>query len=161
MKVDKLMITDVRTCRAHDQASVAANLMWEGDCGAVPVVDDASRVVGMVTDRDLCMASYMQGKPLHDIQVGHAMSKQVWSCQPQDEVSIAEQIMREHRVRRLPVADEEGQLRGILSLSDLSREAMKEARNKPKKVEVSYADVAETLGDIIVPNAMTRTERAS
>ncbi len=161
MKVEKLMMTAVRTCHADDQASVAAQLMWEGDCGAVPVVDDASHVIGMVTDRDLCMASYLEGKPLHSIAVERAMSQDVWACQPQDDLSTAEKIMREHRVRRLPVTDGEGQLRGILSLSDLSREAMKEARNKPRKVEVSYSDVAETLGDIIVPNAVMRTAQAS
>lgn len=161
MKVEKLMMTAVRTCHPDDLASVAAQRMWEGDCGTVPVVDDASRVVGMITDRDLCMASYLEGKPLHDIAVNRAMSQEVWACRPEDDLSTAEKVMRKHRVRRLPVTDGEGLLRGILSLSDLSREAMKEVRDKPKKVDVSYTDVAETLGDIIVTNTVTRPAQAS
>lgn len=158
MKVEELMITNVGSCHPEDQASAAARIMWERDCGAVPVVDDASRVVGMVTDRDLCMASCLEGKPLHDIAVRRAMSDKLWSCQPQDDISDAEKTMRTHRVRRVPVTDDDGKLRGILSLSDLSREALTEARSKSrKKVEVSLADVAETLGDINVPHAIMRT----
>lgn len=158
MKVEELMITGIGTCHPEDQASDAARVMWDRDCGAVPVIDGDSRVVGMVTDRDLCMASYLEGKPLHDIAVRRAMSNDVWSCQPQDDISDAEETMRTHRVRRVPVTDDDGKLCGILSLSDLSREALNEARTKPKvKVEVSLADVAKTLGDINVPHTIMRT----
>lgn len=161
MKVEELMITGVGTCHPEDQASEAARIMWEFDCGALPVVDADSLVVGMVTDRDLCMASYLEGKPLHDIAVRRAMSHDLWSCQAQDDLSNAEETMRTHRVRRVPVTDADGKLCGILSLSDLSREAVSEARSNSKKVDVSLAEVAETLGDINVPHAIMRTTRGA
>ena len=150
MKVEKLMKTDVGACHPDDPSVVAAKTMWERDCGAVPVVDERSHVLGMITDRDLCIASYLKGKPLHDIPVGGVMSHELWSCRPEDDISDAENVMREHQVRRLPVIDEESHLRGILSLSDIALEAAKEAKANAKKVDVSYADVAETLGDISV-----------
>ncbi len=148
MKVERLMNTDVGTCRPNDDGDCAAKIMWERDCGFVPVVDERSRVLGVVTDRDLCMAAYTQGKSLSELRVRSAMSQEVFSCRPDDDLSKAEAAMRKHQVRRLPVADEKGQLKGILSLSDITREAAREAKAQPKKVEVSYSEVAQTLADI-------------
>ena len=161
MKVEKLMHGDVGACHAKDTGSLAAKIMWERDCGCVPVLDESSRVVGMVTDRDLCMASYTQGKSLRDIPVRTAMSKELWSCRPDDDLSEAEQSMKERQVRRLPVIDARGHLKGILSLSDIAREAAREARDRPKQIEVSYTDVAETLGAINVPRSTHAEAKAS
>lgn len=161
MKVEKLMHGDVGACHANDKGSLAARIMWERDCGCVPVLDESSYVVGMVTDRDLCMASYTQGKSLQDIRVRTAMSKELWSCRLDDDLSDAERTMREHQVRRLPVIDARGHLKGILSLSDIAREAAREARDRPKQIEVSYTDVAETLGAINVPRSTHAEAKAS
>jgi len=161
MKVEKLMHGDVGACHANDKGSLAARIMWERDCGCVPVLDESSYVVGMVTDRDLCMASYTQGKSLQDIRVRTAMSKELWSCRLNDDLSDAERTMREHQVRRLPVIDARGHLKGILSLSDIAREAAREARDRPKQIEVSYTDVAETLGAINVPRSTHAEAKAS
>ena len=151
MKVRQIMKTGVGACRPDDNGSSAARIMWERDCGFVPVVDEHSHVLAVVTDRDLCMAAYTQGKSLPEIPVRRAMSKEVWSCRPDDDLSKAETSMREHQVRRLPVTDGEGQLKGVLSLSDITREAAKEAQAQPKNMEVSFAEVAQTLADINIP----------
>lgn len=158
MKVEALMMQGVASCHAEDRANQAATLMWERDCGAIPVIDEESRVVAMVTDRDLCMASSMEGQALQEIPVRKAMSREVWSCRRDDELSVAERIMREHRVRRLPVVDSEGHLEGILSLNDLVREASKQSQSpsKSNKARVSYTEVAETLSDISVPHDAAR-----
>ena len=161
MKVEKLMHGDVGACHANDKGSLAARIMWERDCGCVPVLDESSYVVGMVTDRDLCMASYTQGKSLQDIRVRTAMSKELWSCRLNDDLSDAERTMREHQVRRLPVIDARGDLKGILSLSDIAREAVEEVRDRPKQIEVSHTDVAETLGAINVPRSTHAEAKAS
>jgi len=161
MKIEKLMHGDVGACHADDKGSLAAKIMWERDCGCVPVLDESSRVVGMVTDRDLCMASYTQGKSLRDIPVRTAMSKELWSCRPDDDLSDAEQTMKERQVRRLPVVDAKGNLTGILSLADITREAAREARERPKQMDVSYTDVAQTLGAINVPRSTHAQARAS
>jgi CBS domain-containing protein len=153
MKVEKLMKTEIDACRSDDTGNCAAKIMWERDCGFVPVVDEESRVVGVVTDRDLCMAAYTQGRPLQEITLSSVMSRDVFSCQPGDALPEAELAMREHQVRRLPVTDAERKLKGILSLSDITREAAKEAKGAPRRVEVSYSEVAQTLADINIPRS--------
>jgi len=156
MKVERLMRRDVDACRPEDTGNCAAKIMWERDCGFVPIVDEDSKVVGVVTDRDLCMAAYTQGKHIQEIPVSGVMSKKIYACRPEDALTEAEKMMRERQVRRLPVTDAEGRLKGILSLSDITREAAKEARSRPTKVEVSYSEVAQTLADINIPRAQTR-----
>jgi CBS domain-containing protein len=118
--VRSLMTVGVRICAPGDSLNKAAQLMWEGDCGCVPVVE-AGNVVGLVTDRDAFMAGYTQGKPLAEISVESAMSKQITSCGPDDSIGDALALMAEARVRRLPVRDASGKLTGILSLADVAR----------------------------------------
>jgi CBS domain-containing protein len=122
MKVELLMTKDPRTCSADDALATAARLMWERDCGCVPVVAGAGshQVVGVVTDRDVCMAAYTQGRPLWEIPVRAAMSSEVWTCHPDDTLKDALRIMRHRRVRRLPVVDGQGHLLGLLSLTDVA-----------------------------------------
>lgn len=121
MKVEELMTKQVVACRTEDTLARAAQIMWEHDCGAVPVVDDAMRVVGMVTDRDGFMAAYTQGRRLDDVSVGTAMSRRIFVCHADSQVQTAELMMREARVHRLPVVDAERRLVGIVALADLAR----------------------------------------
>ena len=69
MKIESLMHRDVRATRPWDSALDALRSMWEGDCGALPVVDAGGRVTGIVTDRDLAMASLLRGQALSELQV--------------------------------------------------------------------------------------------
>jgi CBS domain-containing protein len=151
MKVEELMTTEVGSCRPYDDAGEAAKIMWERDCGAVPVVDQDGRVVAVLTDRDICMAAFTQGRTLADIRVSSAMSRRLWTARADDDVKDAEKTMKAHQVRRLPVVDAEGRLLGILSLSDLARQAMSAKRSRTKKKEVAVGDVGETLGAISTP----------
>jgi CBS-domain-containing membrane protein len=120
MNVDEIMTREVWTCGPDDSLEEAARLMWERDCGCVPVVDGSGHVQAMLTDRDVCMAAYTQGGPLRDLRVRGAMSDHVVSVSPGEPVAEAERMMQEHQVRRLPVLDEEGRLLGLLSLNDLA-----------------------------------------
>jgi CBS domain-containing protein len=152
MKVEDLMTTEVGSCRSFDTADRSAKIMWERDCGAVPVVDQEGRVVAMVTDRDICMAALTQGRTLNEIHVSSAMSRRLWSCRPQDDVKEAEKMMRAHQVRRLPVVDADGKLLGVVSISDLARVAVATKGSRAKKKPVGAADVGETLGAISTPS---------
>lgn len=111
----------VVTCSLESDVNHAAQLMWEHDCGAVPVVDDEGRLSGIVTDRDVCMAAYTQGAPLRSIPVATAMAKDVLACHVSDSVDTAEELMREGQVRRIPVIDNDGRPVGIVSMNDLAR----------------------------------------
>jgi len=148
MKVQELMTTEVGTCRAFDNADRAAQIMWERDCGAVPILDQEGRVVAMLTDRDLCMAAMTQGRALSEIRVSSAMSRDLWACRPDDDLSQTEAVMRTRKVRRLPVVDGEGKLVGLLSLSDLARASMAPKRGKTQKKAVEPSEVGATLGAI-------------
>jgi CBS domain-containing protein len=123
MNVSELMTTSVKSCGTSDDLQRAAQIMWEGDCGAIPVLDDDKRVVGMITDRDICMAAYTQNRPLWQIPVSSAMATKVHGIRETDPVEIVETLMRRVRVRRLPVLDTHGRLTGILSMNDLARHA--------------------------------------
>lgn len=123
MQVQHLMTREPRTCRAEESLATAARVLWEQDCGVVPVVDAAGRPVGIVTDRDACMASYTQGKALAEIPVRIAMSPLVATCAAEEPVTKALAAMRDRKVRRLPVVDRAGAVCGILSINDCVRAA--------------------------------------
>lgn len=123
MRVESVMSKDVATCRADDSLNTAAQIMWERDCGCVPVVDADLRVIGIVTDRDLCMAAYTQGKTLSQIQVGSIGSRQVYTCHREELLPNVAALMIRAQVRRLPVVDLDERLVGMISLSDLARQA--------------------------------------
>lgn len=145
MKIEKVMKRDVFTCQPGDTLNTVAKMMWEHDCGAVPVVAD-EKVVGMITDRDICMAAYTQGKPLWEIRVDGVMSRALHVCRPSDTVLQAQKVMRTNRIRRLPVVDDAGGVVGIVSLSDIvaAAEAVPERSRKGAQVAV-----AETLNAIV------------
>ena len=121
MLIRDLMSRDVQTCRSHETLNAAAQKMWEADIGSIPVLDDKQRVVGMLTDRDICMAAYTQGRSLPEIVIAETMSRSVVTCAPTDSVADAEQLMRDHAIRRLPVVDQQRHVVGIVSMNDLAR----------------------------------------
>jgi CBS-domain-containing membrane protein len=129
--------------------------MWDHDCGVVPVVNEAGVVLGVITDRDVCMAAYIQGAKLTSIRAGSVMSRQLQSCAPGSSVEIALSIMKESRVRRLPVIDARGQIVGIVSLNDLAREAAQRRRRGDCQLA---AEVADTLAAICGTRGSVRTE---
>jgi CBS domain-containing protein len=120
VSVGELMTTDVGSCRADAVLERCAQIMWERACGCVPIVDHDDRPISLITDRDICMAAYIQGKPLASISVASVMSKRLFIVNVRDSVAFAAGIMRRHCVRRLPVVDKLGILVGILSIDDIA-----------------------------------------
>ena len=134
--------------------SAAARIMWEGDCGCAPVVetgDGSAKVVGMITDRDICMAAYTQGRSLSEIQVGSAMVKAVCWCRSTDSITTAMKVLEQNRIHRLPVLDQDDRLIGLLSLADIAREAEREHARATK--EVADTQVAKVLEAISAPRS--------
>ena len=129
MIVRDLMSEHVHACAPTDSLQRAAEIMWSGDCGAIPVVDDQSHVVGMVTDRDVCMHALMSGQRLQDCRVADAMSTDVCACGASDSIDAAQTLMRRRRVRRLPVVDADRHLIGILSINDLALHSGRDKRD--------------------------------
>jgi len=148
MNVEKLMKTEVKTCSPDDTLQLPAQLMWENDCGFIPVVDSERRVVGVITDRDICMSAYTKGVPLSGSSVTTAMSPDVHSCSPHATLGYVEELMRTHRIRRVPVVDALGRLVGIITLSDLARRA--QAKGALQRA-LGGARIARILADLSAP----------
>jgi CBS domain-containing protein len=153
MKVSDLMTKDVKACSQDDSLNRAAQLMWENDCGAVPVVSADLKVIGMLTDRDICMAAYTQGVALIDASVSSVMSRDVCVCDSDDNISTAAERMRERQIRRLPVIDAEQRLIGILSVSDIARETDRLRASKSRKRPLKDGELIETLSAICSSSA--------
>lgn len=119
MTVKELAALDVRSCAPETDLATAAKIMWDCDCGIVPVVTEDRKVVGMVTDRDICIAAATRGARPSDIQVRDVMSGDVAGCRLDDDANAALKTMKKRRVRRLPVLDRQDRLAGILSMNDL------------------------------------------
>jgi CBS domain-containing protein len=120
MVVREIMKTDVATSAPNEALDGVLRTMQTHNCGFAPVVDSAGTVVGVITDRDagLAMAHHPE-RPPSRIAVREAMTKPVFGCLPDDNLKRVLATMANHHVRRLPVIDEDGHLRGVLSIDDI------------------------------------------
>lgn len=121
MNVKDVMTREVRSVRMADRLDAAARLMWEQDCGLAPVVDSSNVLVGVLTDRDLCMATYTQGRPLAEIPVTAVMARMLRTVKPDDTLAAAMAVLQQAQVHRLPVVDARGVLVGLVAVNDLVR----------------------------------------
>ena len=155
MNVADVMSRTPQTVRTVDRLDAAARVLWESDCGFVPVVDQKGALVGVLTDRDLCMASYTQGKPLSDLPVRAVMVRDVSTCAPDDDLKDAMQVMAARQVHRLPVLDVHGALVGVLASNDL----LQLAKVRPTAVPTRL--LVDTLAAIAAPRGGGRDFQAA
>jgi CBS domain-containing protein len=146
---ESMMTPNPVTCSVDDSLNVAAQRMWDHDVGALPVVDGGGKVAGMITDRDVAMAAYTQGKSLTQISVKNAMSANVWCVQPHSSLSHVEMLMRRHQVRRIPVVDGEHRPIGMVSLNDLAR-----CTRASEGAKISQEELTQTLSAVCEPRSM-------
>jgi CBS domain-containing protein len=118
MKVKEIMTKNPATCTPDTTLAEAAHLMWEADCGILPVVEDGE-IEGVVTDRDMYVALATRNMPAANLKVGAVATKTVISCAPEDDVQQALDLMRQALVRRLPVLGFGGTVLGIVSMNDI------------------------------------------
>ena len=141
MKVQDIMTADVETCGPESDLAAAASIMWRKDCGSVPIVDAERKIVGMITDRDICMAVATRNRLASEMKISEVISGRVYACAPDDEIRRALETMQSAQLRRLPVVEADGTLRGILSINDV---VLNSRRGRSKK-HVAHRDVMETL----------------
>lgn len=140
MNIRELSPSYVASCRPEATLASAAALLDEHDCGILPVVDDAYRVVGVLTDRDICMALAAHPTSAAGQCVRDVMSTEVRTIGANDTPAQAMRAMRSHHVRRLPITTADGTLEGILSLNDLAMAAQEvhpDGRPGPTLTEVA------------------------
>ena len=157
MKVKEIMNSDVKFCDLNASLADAAKMMWENDCGILPVLKDGKEIVGLITDRDICMGAAMRDRNPAGISVEEVITGAVYSLAPDDDVHQALETMQQHKVRRLPVVDADGQLQGMLSMNDVTLRAEDDADQKAP--DLSFSDVMKTYKAVCVhPVPMERGE---
>lgn len=120
MNVNEVMSIDVKTCNRDSNLEYVAGLMWKYDCGAIPVIDDQNKPLGMVTDRDIAMAAMLNHKPLWSLTPENFIQKQrLSSCQQNDSLQDCLDKMQQYGVRRILVTNADGTLAGIVSMGDI------------------------------------------
>jgi CBS domain-containing protein len=155
MNIQEIMSKPAVTCRQNETLNAAAQLMWERDCGVIPVTDDDGKLVGIVTDRDVCMATYTKGSPPQAIPVSDVMTRKVFSCHADDSLNAAERLMGEKQIRRVPIVDGDNRPVGMLSLNDVARHAASRSKNGLDR------ELAQTLAAICEPRAQIQARRQS
>jgi CBS domain-containing protein len=120
MTVKHLMTAPVKTCRANALVSEAARTMLEDNCGCLPVTDGKGHLAGILTDRDICLAVARHLDP-SKTPVRDVMTARVVSCGVEDHLDRVLVEMKENRVRRIPVVDNRGVVKGLISIDDVIR----------------------------------------
>ncbi len=143
MNVQDIMTSDVQCCGPDTNLATAAKMMWDTDCGVLPVRNAEGQVVGMITDRDICMACATKNRAPSAITVWETVSGKAFRCKMSDDAHTVMDIMKRERVRRLPVVDEEGVLQGLISMNDFILLAGETKAGKAPAI--SCEDVARTL----------------
>jgi CBS-domain-containing membrane protein len=159
MKVRDVMMGTPYCVSLQANLGMATELMWKGNCGFLPVVDAERKVCGVLTDRDICMALGTRNQKAGEVRVEEVVQRKVHACNPEDEVHMALQTMREGHVRRLPVVETTGQLAGVVSMDDILLHA--EPSSFGKEPELSANEVVRTYRTIMQKDLPVSTKKAA
>jgi len=140
MKIEDLMTRRVVAARADTELAHVARLMWDNDCGSVPVVDAEDKVVGILTDRDVCMGAHFSGRALRELRAASCMASELVTCRPNDSVETVVKLMGTKKVRRVPVTDSAGRLVGLVSVGDLLGAAARAATKDKKPIHAALIE---------------------
>jgi|SRR5579863_6971562 len=149
MKVKDVMMGTPAFCTPETNLASAVEIMWNRNCGILPVVDAEEKVVGVVTDRDICIALGTRNRLPGEVLVSEVALAKPFTCAPDNEVNSALATMKEAKVRRLPVVNPEGKLEGILSMDDVVRHS--DAQVVGKVSSLTHDIVVETLKMVYAP----------
>jgi CBS domain-containing protein len=150
MQIAEVMTPGPIACAPETSVAEAARLMWEGDCGVLPVVSGRA-LQGVVTDRDLFIALATRNAKPSELTVGAVVNESPITCTPRDDVHQAMGKMKTHRVRRLPVVDKDGTLVGIVSMNDLVLAIAPESALGDK-----FVDTLQTISEHQLPVPVAR-----
>ncbi|MBZ5699887.1 MAG: CBS domain-containing protein [Acidobacteriia bacterium] len=157
MKVADVMTKPPAYCSPQTNLAVAVEILWRHNCGVLPIVDSKEKVVGLVTDRDMCVALGTRNRLPSEITVNEVTSGKVIACKPDDDLRGALAKMAQAKVRRLPVLDAAGKLQGILSIDDVVLRT--ETGTFKKDSELSFEDIVSTLKSVYAPKPLRAAQQ--
>ncbi len=147
MKIREIMSTEPVCCLPGESAQKVAAKLRDHNIGSMPVVDSSQsmRLIGMITDRDLCCAVLADGLDPNTTPVGKFVSSDVVSCRDGENLDRCERLMQEHQIRRIPVVDGQGRCIGIVAQADLA------LKDKPEKAAATVKEISkpESSGSLI------------
>jgi len=150
MKVKEVMMRTAATVSPETNLGAAAEIMWLRNCGILPVIDAQQKVIGVVTDRDICIALGTRKQLPGDVTVGEITSGKLFACALEDDVRAALATMAQAKVRRLPVLTATGKLEGLLSMDDIVIHA--NWRAGKGTTDISPEDIVRTLKAVYRPD---------
>jgi CBS domain-containing protein len=159
MKVKEVMTGTPYHISLGANLGMATELMWKGNCGFLPVVDAEKKVCGVITDRDICLALGTRNQTAGQMLVEEVVQRKVYACNPEDDIHMALQAMREGHVRRLPVVDLFGNLTGVVSMDDLLLRA--EPNRVGREPELSADEVVRGYRTILKKDLPVSTKKAA
>jgi CBS domain-containing protein len=129
MRIEEVMTRDPVCCTPETGLQKVAQMMVEHDCGQIPIVTSTSdqRVLGVVTDRDIVARLVAKGRNPIELQANTCMSEPVVTVRTDQSIEDCIQVMEAHRIRRVPVVDAAGKMRGIVSQADIAQHAPPES----------------------------------
>ena len=151
MKVNDIMSRPPQTCRLDTDLATASQRMKEFDCGMLPVLDGMSRVVGILTDRDIAICVGDRRRSASHVAAHEAMTRKVQTCLPDDDIRRVLGRMATWRLRRLPVVSPDGDLKGVISIDDIILWGVEEGG-------LSSRDLADALRSICARHAVIDDE---
>lgn len=119
----EIMTSAPQCCSRETLLNEVANLMVEADCGEIPIVDEANRLIGVVTDRDIVCRVVAKGKNPAAVTAAEAMTEPVVCVNEDTSLDDVVKVMEENQIRRVPVVDGSGGVSGIIAQADVAREA--------------------------------------
>ena len=120
MRVQELLKGNVVTVRADASIQEVARKMASEDIGFLPVVDASGKAIGTITDRDIVVRLIAKGGDLKAAKVEQGMTKDVVSVRPDEDVQKAAELMKDRKISRVLVCDQQGKAVGVISLGDLA-----------------------------------------
>lgn len=138
MKVREIMTPNPVCCVPGDTAQKVAKLLRDGSVGSAPVVADrdSNRLIGMITDRDLCCWLVAEGLDPKSTKIERFISQSPIACRDGENVEKCEKAMQDHQIRRIPVVDSDGRCIGIVSQADLA------LKDKPERVSKTVSEIS-------------------
>jgi CBS domain-containing protein len=152
VKVKEIVAASVTSCGPNATLVAAAGVMRGYNCSTLPVIGGGGKVIGMITDRDICLAVSKKDHDVSRIKVSEVISGKVYTCAPTDDVKDALKTMRKKKAPGLPVVNGAGVLKGILSIDDILLHARKARGKKSRKL--SYKDAVRTFHAICKPRLL-------
>lgn len=163
MKVKDIMTARSLKCCSLDTTLLEiTKIMKESNCGALPVVDENKKVLGIITDRDICLSMAKKNvDSFSDLTVGHIMKSKIHTVHIDDDISTVFRLMRINQIGRLPVVDENDKLKGIVSLHNIINKLITNGNNELVDLSYSGENLIKTIQAVSNRNDTKKTKKSS